>query len=256
MIKRLPLLILVVFLASCSAEMKIARTFVKEPPDINILLTPPDYLYKYTLKPDSVALLTNEVDDSVFLTEYVNSFMDELRNLNFSVYLKGTAEEYLKEKDQVYEVNMAQIQLDEYFYPVVDSADFWDTLYISEIPLNAVDYSSWFEMKKMGREKGIVLFASYRLEDGFEGGFFNEPWTGSVRYRYKIDSLTSLEVQQAGAALGKMYARYLYDFFLNQYIRFNMPGLAEPYYYYHYNRLRDIFIPVEENRFQVVDIEQ
>ena len=256
MIKRLPLLILVVFLASCSVEMKIARTFVKEPPGINILLTPPDYLYKYTQKPDSAALLIDDVDDSVFLEEYVNSFMDELRNLNFSVYLKGTAEEYLKGKDQVYEVNMAQIQLDEYFYPVVDSAAFWDTIYISEIPLCAVDYSSWFEMKKMGREKGIVLFASYMLGDGFEGSFFNEPWTSSVRYRYKIDSLTSFEVQQAGAAIGRRYARFLFDFFMNQYIRFNMPGQAEPYYYYHYNRLRDIFVPVEEDRFQVLSNEQ
>ena len=105
------------------------------------------------------------------------------------------------------------------------SLTFWDTTYYKTFNLEAVDFSTWYEVNKMNAEKPkkTILYSTYSMTDGFEGSFFNEPWSSNVKYRFKIDSLKVSDIYSLAGKLGQRHANYLYDFFLNQYIRFILP---------------------------------
>jgi hypothetical protein len=254
-------------------DKKIGKTFIESPPPIQILLFPPDDLFKYNHKGEDIAgfdsltaaqqdsaleassRFVGGVDDSAFLENYVNSFLGELRKLGFTVYLPEVADTLLKLQPQVYVLNMAQLQLDEYYYPFEDDIVFYETRYIKSFELNAVDFSVWYEISKMNsaNPKKTLLYATHSMTDGVDGSFFLEPFTDEVRYRYSIDSISVQDVQTMALNLGKRHASYLYDFFLNQYIAYHMPEGEIPYWYYHYNRYTRTLEPTEDDLFQILD---
>jgi hypothetical protein len=258
--------------SSCEVDRKIGKTFIETPPPIQILLFPPDALYKYNHKGEAIAgfdsmsssqqdsalfssgKFVRSINDSLFLENYVNSFLSELRKLGFTVYLPEVVDTLLKSQPQVYVLSMAQVQLDEYFYPYDDEAVFYDTRYIKTTELNAVDFSVWYEISKMNSSnpKKTVLYSTHTVTDGLDGSFFLDPFTDDVKYRYRIDSVTVGDVMLLGNNLGRKHASYLYDFFLNQYIAYHMPEGETPYWYYHYNRFSKRLEPLEESEFQIL----
>ena len=260
--------------SSCSIEKKIADGFVKNFPDINLQVFTPEYLYKYNHKGEEIpdfgsmrekqqdsALMASSkfiqyIDDSVFLDRYLNNFIDELRMLQFKVYIDASLDSLLSGKPQSYVVNLAQIQLDEYTYPVVDEEPTDDTVYRMKFDLNAVDGESWFELSKLNSPKAVktVLYSSFTANDGFQGNFLIDPFSDrGVRYHYKIDSLKVKDIYDMAAYMGQKNASYLFDYFMNQYVAYHMPEGVEIQNYYHYNRFRRSLEKVDEDRFDVLE---
>jgi len=264
--------ILAFLLASCTPEYKLAQEFHKSPPGINLLVIPPDFLYKYNHKgelingfdsmsetrQDSALFWSSDfiqyLSDSTFLEVYMNSFLDELRMLHFTVYLDTAVDSFLLQQPQSYMVNIAQLLVDEYIYPFEDEEYFYDTLFIKQFDLNAVDVSVWMELSKLNSSKGSqsVLYTSHMATDEVEGNFGMDPFGLRIQYRYRIDSLTLGGIYEMAGYLGKIHASYLYDFFLNQYIAYHLPHGYETNVYYHYNRFSRIFIPTEDERFELL----
>ena len=269
--------IILLFLASmlvtsCTVESKIGKTFIESPPPITILLFPPQNLYMYNHKGEDIqgfdsltpvqqdsalyadSKFIRQIDDSTFLTLYVNSFLTELRKLGFTVYLPEAVDSILKEQPQVYVLNMAQLQLDEYNYPFEDDIVLYETRYIKDLDLDAVDFSAWYEISKMNAEKPrkTVLYTTHTMTDGVDGDFFVDPLTENVKYRYRIDSLSIADIRDMASNLGKRHAGYLYDFFLNQYIAYHMPQGVAPYTYFHYNRYTKRLESTEDSGFEVL----
>jgi hypothetical protein len=267
------LYLLSLFLSSCSVDKKIGKDFLESPPPIQILLLPPNDLYKYNHKGEAIAgfdslgqaqqdsalffssRFIRNINDSAFLENYVNNFLGELRRLGFTVYLPDAVDSLLKEQPQVYVLNMAQLQLDEYLYPFDDEIVYYGTRYIKSLDLDAVDFSSWYEVSKMNttNPRKTVLYATHSMTDGVDGNFFLDAFTDEVKYRYQVDSVTLQDIQSMAVNLGRRHASYLFDFFLNQYIAYNMPAGEIPYWYYHYNRFDRRLEPAEEDRFQVLN---
>jgi hypothetical protein len=181
----------------------------------------------------------------------MNSFIDELRALGFKVFLDNSVDSFLKGKPQSYVVNISQVQLDEYNYPLVDSEPFDDTVITKRFYLNSVDASSWFELSKINtpNPKKTVLFSSFTASDGFEGNFVVNSFTNDIQYRYKIDTLKLKDIYELSSYSGKKHASYLFDFFMNQYIAYHMPQGLEPMYYLHYDRFHKTLSPTEDDRF-------
>ena len=265
-----PLLFLV---AACSQEYKLAKQFRAAPPEFHLLITPPAYLFKFNHKGEVIegfdtlssaqqdsALFASsdfiqQVDDSIYLENYINNFVDELRELGFTIHLgREAAAGVLDSIPQSYILQMAQVQIDEYFYPLEEQEYFFDTLFYKRFDLNALDFSSWFELSNWHRQNGAVtLYISQSVSDDFEGSFVMDPFQSGVKYKYSIDSLQVEEVYEIARYLGRIHGSYLYDFFLNQYILFHLPGNFMPQYYYHYNRFKDRFEPVDEERLEILD---
>jgi len=275
MLKNKPYLIFLLFLpillTSCLEERKIAGTFVRERPEINLLVFPTDLVYKYNHKGEMIpdfdqlsemaqdsALYASSsyiqhLSDSVILENYMNHFLDELRLLGFKVYLNDAIDSFMTGKPQSYVLNIAQLQLDEYNYPLEDKEEYEDTLYYKKFDLNAVDFSSWFELSKVNPEtkRTTLLYATFTSYDTFDGSFYVDPWTMDIRYRYRIDTLTTHDIYDMATYLGKKHAEYLYDFFMNQYIVYHLPKGEYPLYYYHYSRQRNAIFPTEDQGFEI-----
>jgi hypothetical protein len=261
-----------VLMASCSMEKKLGQTFVKSPPEIDLQLFTPDLLFKFNHKGEEIegfkdlsdsqqdsALYVNStflqfIDDSIYLEHYMNSFIDELRSLGFNVFLDHSVDSFLQGKPQSYIVNISQVQLDEYKFPVVDSEPVEDTVYTKTFHLNAVDASAWFELSKINSTKSqkTVLYSSFTASDGFNGNFLINSFTLDVQYRYKIDSLKVKDIYELSFYAGKRDASYLFDFFMNQYIAYHFPKGMEPQYYLHYDRFRQTFTPTEDEKLEVL----
>jgi hypothetical protein len=259
--------------AACSQEYKLAKQFRTEPPEFHLLVTPPSYLFKFNHKGEVIegfdsltevqqdsALFASshfiqQVDDSIFLEAYVNNFVDELRTLGFTIHLGSeAAAPVLDSIPQSYKLQMAQVQIDEYFYPVEEHEYLFDTLFYKRFDLNALDFSAWYELSNWHKKNGsITLYSTQSVSDDFEGNFVMDPFQSGVKYKYSIDSLLVDDVYEIGKYLGRVHGSYLYDFFLNQYILFHLPGNYRPQYYYHYNRFRDRFDPVQDERMEILD---
>jgi hypothetical protein len=259
-------------LAGCLPEQKLGNRFIEEKPAINIMVLPPDVVLKYNHKGEQIpqfdtltdaqqdsALWVNSqyiqmIDDSVVLEHYMNSFIGELRTLGFSVYLHSSLDSFMSDRPHSYLLNLAQMQLDEYFYPLEDEEAFDDTVYYKRFDLNAVDFSCWFELSKLnsGSLRKTLLFSSGSAYDDFSGTFMYDPWTGDVKYRYSIDTLQLGDLYDMATNLGKRHASYTFDYFLNLYIAKNLPEGAPMYNYYHYNRFRKTLNATEEDRFEIL----
>jgi len=258
-------------LSSCLPERKIANSLIQSPPGINLLVFTPEIVYKYNHKGETVpgfdsltdsqqdsALWADSryiqyVSDSAILDGYINSFISELRQLGFNVFLDSSVDSFLTGKPQSYVWNIAQIQLDEYLYPLEDEAPFQDTTYYKRFNLNAVDFSCWFELSKVNGEKSRknILYSSFTAYDNFEGEFYLDPWQMDMKYKYHIDTLQVKDIIDMASYLGKKHASYLYDYFLNQFIATRLPKGESMYYYYHYNRFRKTASPTEETGFEI-----
>ncbi|MEI7499477.1 MAG: hypothetical protein WCK84_03415 [Bacteroidota bacterium] len=259
-------------LQSCLPERKIANNFIESQHMLNLLVNPPDLVYKYNHKGEIIegfdslssdqqdsALWVNsqfvqQLNDSVLLETYMNQFINEMREFGFNVYLVDAIDSFMTGKPQSYILDIPQIQVDEYFYPLLDEDEYMDSTYYKKFELNAVDFSCWFELRKANTEnaKKMVLYSSHTAYDSFNGRFFNDPFSSTVRYKYTIDSLKTNDVYEMATYLGKKHAGYLYDYFMNQYIAKNLPEGMRMMDYYHYNRNKKSFSSAYDDRFEIL----
>ena len=258
---------------SCSPERKLAKQFITVPPTIDLQLFTPQNLFKFNHKGEEIegfSLLTNTqqdsalsvrskfvqfIVDSTFIENYINSFIDELRALGFKVYLDNSVDSLLQRQPQSYIVNMSQVQLDEYGFPLEDSEPYGDSILYQSFQLNGVDLSSWFELSKINakKPKKTVLYSSFTASDGFDGHYVMNGLTLDVKYKYKIDSLKINDIYNLAIYSGKKNAGYLFDYFMNQYIAHTLPEDMEPRSWLHYNRLEKTISPTENEMFEVLD---
>ena len=268
----LPGLLLLMVLPSCIMEKRLGKEFLAQAPQFCIQLSPPQNFYKFNHKGETIpgfdsltgprqdsALYAGSqfiryVDDSTFLDKYVNSYIDQLREIGFRVFVGGGADTILQKEPQAYVVNMSQLQLDEYFDPFQDSQQVGDTMFYRTFQLNAVDASSWFELSKYGAYKPVktVLYSSFTASDAFSGNFVMNNVTMNLKYRYKIDSLKVVDLYELASYSGRRNANYLFDYFMNQYIAYNMPKGMEILGYLHYVPSTKSFVFTDEEKLEVL----
>jgi len=259
---------------SCSPERELAKTYIDDIQQTEIMVLVPDFIFKTSLKQyevegaermddyalDSIllnrSLFLKHLSDSSFLEVFTKGYIEELEKLNYSVYKSGEMDSFLSVKNPDFIINIAQIELEEYVLPIRDEELVYEYLFYKEIDLNAVSISSWFELTRMNTDEDLdkeVLFASHYILDDFEGDFKFYPFTGEIKYAYKIDSLLINDIYGLAGFLGKKYAGYTNDYLMNTYVYKNLPDKIKPKYYFHYRRDKNAFIPVEDDRFILMD---
>jgi len=269
----LPGLLLLMVFPSCTIEKKLGKDFLKQAPQFCIQLQPPQNIFKYSHKGEIIpgfdsltgpqqdsALYASSrfiqyVDDSTFLDKYVNSFIDQLREIGFRVFIDGNnVDTILRKEPQAYVLNMSQLQLDEYFDPFEDSQQVGDTIFYKTFELNAVDASSWLELSKYNAFKPVktVLYSSFTASDAFTGNFVLNNFTQNLKYRYKIDSLRMADLYELASYSGRRNANYFFDYFMNQYIAYNMPKGMEILGYLHYVPSTKTFVFTDDEKLEVL----
>lgn len=270
------ILIAMIFaMLACSVEKKIAKEFINNDSTRSVLVMPPEYLYKTSLKVEDIenaeeldewvldsllyeqSIFLKYIIDSVFLDDYHQTYRTELERLGFNVFGEDSLISFLSGKPDSYIFNLAQIELEEYILPIVEKEVFDDYLYYQVFHLNAVNINSWIEVNKINvEEKNELFFSSLYLTDELEGNFKYNYLTGVVKSDIQVDTLLLDEVYQLSELAGKLYANYTFDYLMNLYIdkRMEEEGRFRTDTYYHFNRNYRYLMPAEDDqRFILMD---
>lgn len=127
------------------------------------------------------------VNDSVFLSVFINSLKRELQEYGFRVYLEKDLDTFLTLKDTAYVFSLAQLEVEEDTDPVVEEDIFDDTVtYFKKFVLDVVRINTWFELSRLNAEEGKprVLFSSFFVQDQLKGRFWRHPLILDVKYKY------------------------------------------------------------------------
>lgn len=262
------LILLAITTVSCTIEQKMARHYVRNVEKPSLMYISPDFIFKTNTRPgiiqddasldqfekDSILFFKSEylqfLEDSILLNRFNRAYISELKAYGIEVFKEDQMDAFLALEDTSYIVNIAQLELEEYIIPIRDEEYFDGVVYYREIDLDAVGLNSWFEISTMNDDEDpVVLFASHYVVDDYDGTFRYYPFTGEISHSYAIDSISIDDVYELVSFLGRKYAGYTFDFIMNVYIYSNVPDDVNLKLYYHYDRRKGSFIPVDDDRF-------
>ncbi len=268
----IPLLVLP-FLFSCSVERKLAREFLGSTENVSVLVFPPNFLYKANLKAyevpnakslknetlDSIlynkSLFVQYVSDSVFLENYVNSFITELRNRHLNVFLPADSDLFFNFDGEKFVVDLAQVLLEEDVEDVHDKSVDLLYYYGSDLLLNRIKLNAWFEISGVNESnpKKQVAFSEVTLTDILEGRLKFFPYLAEFKFVFTIDTIETQRIYEMAAKSGEHFAGYLSDYMMNRYIDHRIaPGrIRESYLRYDAN-IRKIK-PANDQRFTILE---
>lgn len=259
-------------LAACSPERQLARNYVKHHSGNGIMIIPLYELYKDNLtvaydtnvkyspeQLDSIAweqsCFIKNVSDSVFLTTFTNSLIEELTATGYDVYVDGGLDVFLALPDPKWIVQVAQLQLDENHRN--DSRDLYSLEsgepYSQGFRVNQVSMSSWFEVSRANTGNKQVLFLEGYVQDDFHMGIDFDLMEGSIGLLDNRDSIQMDDVYKMADESGQKHGEFLFDYFMNDYIRENLPPGIVNREYFHYNRQTKKLKRGLQERFDVVN---
>lgn len=267
-------IILLFAIASCSPEKKLAQKFASSTNSKNILVLSPDYIYKVNLKTylldsleikdddnkDSLLLVhskyLSKLNDSVFVANYLFGYKKGLSSFGFKIFDEEQIEDFLTIDSNSFQVNIAQIELEETLYTYRNEMMIYDAHYYHDHNLNAVYVNSWFEIFDLNAENTMpqIYFATDMITDMAEGTFDYDIFSNKVRYMYNLDSLELDVLYDFAYRLGTEYAAYTFDILLNTELNSKLdPSVRsskywrfDPIYHYFYPATDDKFIPLDK----------
>lgn len=238
-------------LSACSPERILARKYLENHANNAIMIVPAYDLYKDNLVLDydtTIKYTPSQLDsmawaqstfvrflsDSIFLTNFTNSFIDGLNRYGYDVYIENDADVFLGLPDPKWMINLAQIQLTEEYTYEYRTAYYMEDYYTIKFRKNKVNLSTWLEASKANSENMDVLYLEGYLEDRIVN-----PLDLGLLFSYNLaperDSISLRNVYTMASQSGSKHAELLFDYFMNDYIRKNLPADAIPTRLYHYN---------------------
>ena len=240
-------------LSSCSMERQLALQFVEtESKSTPVMLVPPPLLHMYNNKPvhfysnqssldiDSLAFYQSDflqyISDSIFLENYMNSFIEDSRKFGFKVFLPNELEEFINIKELAYIMRIPQMELveDTISWEIEEQVNFMKSSRI--IPINSIGLSTWFEISEKDSASYHIYFDEQIITDETYGDFRQELWSLDIKYDYTVFKLEQEDIYQFASDLGSLHASYFFDLILNTYIWNHIPEDKKGHYIYlHYN---------------------
>lgn len=260
-------------MVACNPEKKLAMDFASKTNQKNILILSPDFVFKTSLKTylldsldydrndnkDSILLVhskyLNDFNDSLFLVNYVLGYAKSLTKFGFKVYNQNQAEEFLSIDSNTYQINIAQIEVEETLYTYRDDMNFYDQYYYHDHHLNAIYVNSWFEFSNTDEvvDKQQIFFTTDIITDLPDGNFDYDIFSGKIRYMYNIDSLELNSLYDFAYRIGSEYAKYTFDLLLNEDLNKRVPAGERSNIYWRYNPVQRQFFPATDDRFILLD---
>jgi hypothetical protein len=270
----LPFAFILLLLAACSPERKLANDYVKQHNGNGVMIIPLyelikdnrsinfDTAVKYTPEQfDSIAweqsCFIKHVSDSVFLTTFTNSMIDKLTTDGYDVYVDAGSDVFLSLPDPKWVIQIAQLQLDEEYtidYLERYSAETGEPLNEGVgYRVNQVSLSSWIEASRANTGIRQVLYLNAYMEDYVKHGVKFDMMEDSVGLYTNRDSIQMDDVYKMAFDLGQKHAELLFDYFLNDYIRTNMPSGIIKREYFRFDRKSKSVKKGLKERFEVVN---
>lgn len=268
------LLFILFFAASCNLERQLAKQYVADT-RMKALILPVDFIYKSNLKTDYVDSLgikeearrekilweqsdfIKKINDSLFIANFVFGLETELKRFGVDVYRANQMEQFMEQDGLTFQVNIAQIEMEESFVQTRDATEVYEMYYYHDHYLNAVSVHSWFEIVTFDEAAAghPVLFATDVITDQVDGEFRFDVFSEKVQYMYNTDSLTLSKIYNFAFDLGRAYGAYTYDYLMNRSIKKELPKDYRSEKYWRYDPYRGTFFEAEDDRFIPLDSE-
>jgi len=266
------LVLLAAIILSCSAERNLARQYVKGHKGEGILLAPLNFLYKDNpgayidvsrypgrAQQDSVAYFNSNyvqyISDSILLTCFTNSMIDRFVALGYEVTLEESADVFLNSDNPKWIIQLSQLQLEENFTPrYIYGYDDEDEEYYQQYRQNSITINSWLEVNHLNTENARkqLLYLSGYIEDFPDQNVSLSYYDGLFYFNDARDTISMNDIYKMAVSSGKKHAELLFDYFMNDYIRTNLPkstaNRKEMHYNYKLNKIEAGLI----ERFDVV----
>jgi len=264
----------VVILASCSAEWKLANRYAQESDKVSLMYLSADNLFADYLPTwpiedyDSLdeygqdsarlanSLIIKQINQNDFFATFNESFVKELRRYGVQVFTEAQMEAFQLVEGEQWMVNLAQVEIEETIMSYHDEEVLNGMLYTYDFPVNQVTFSSWFEFSPLNipeNKSQKVLFASYNVTDKYQGYFTQNFLTGEVGYFLDIDTLDMTAFKNNVSFLGRLYAGYTFDYLMNHYLKKQIPDGNRSGKYLRYDPYRRLLFSTENDRFEPLD---
>ena len=275
-ISKIVLLVLVsLSFFSCSSHRDIAYDFVKNSKGVSVAFYVPKELQKTNLRNDfdqeselfdgldeeqiqdsidSRVKILNKIDDDIFLDVMIASFEETL--LDYDVKLEYWETENTKPDSLHWVVDMSQMEIQELvLYQYASCGDYGN---YEIVPFTRINVAAWFEL--INDEESSVVFSEQNYDDYISDCYYRADSANNVLVNVEYHSVDIEGFYDFAVMLGKLYAGYCYDFFMNEYVRKEMIKKDEEYYenymymrydpyeYYIYSAYDDRFIKLESGR--------
>ncbi len=224
-------------MSSCSSQKKFAYDFVNKSKGAEVAFYVTDELKKTNLRndcnPESIDLVVldedelqdtinsrlkilNKIDDEIFLNVLIASFEETLKDYNLD--LKYWENENTTPDSLHWVVDLSHIEIQELVNHQLSNCGVEGNYEF--IPTTTVNVAAWFEL--LNDNNSSFLFTEQNYDE-----YINDCY-------YSLDSLNNLvvnvDLQQISidgfydfaVMLGKLYAGYSFDYFMNQYVKKEM----------------------------------
>ena len=253
-----------VFFSSCSLERRLARDFVDQQQRPAVILKKPPQFYLVSYKEttqDTAGLQKWQVDSIRYheseIVQHVNpdsaqdfffsAFKNQLEQLNFRVF-QGNEIARLLSNDTARPLVMRfpQMELEEFTKPYAHEEFLRGKKYYKNFDLDAVNLNSWLQLSRRGAEGAEFYFISDSITDVVDGQFYISEKTGKVKFRYKYYDVKTEDIYRFMQDMGRNYAQYVFDHYLNRFVDANRNSSARREFLYHYNPAEDSFMLIRQ----------
>lgn len=274
--KLIPLVLFIfpvfILVTSCVPEYQLARQFVDNRPEADILIIPPAQLLKTNLNADLLendtllaefekdsilfarSIFLKNISDSIFFERYINNLILELDRLGFRTYLNSFPQDMAYDTNfNSFVFNLAQIELEEKVDTYRDTEQYNGLTYYKDLTLNSLTLHVWYELSRQNASDIKILYDSQTAMDQSYGYFEQNIFTGEVSYTENIAKLSLEDIYDFASVMAHQHAQYLFDFFLNNHIRRNFPDNKKRRFLLHYEPSNDSFWSVEDEGFKLIE---
>ena len=257
--------------ASCSVQTNLAYDFVWKTKGAEVAFYIPKELTKINIRKDcqgkfldSIApedindtinartIIVNKIDEEKFFNVMISSFESTLNDYNLK--LSYWENENTKPDSLHWVVDLSHIEVIEFMEYIMadcgyDSYEF--------IPSTSVNVDSWFDLINSDNPTGTLLYTERSFVEYVEDCNYYYDTLNNVVVSADVQRLTIDGFYDFAVMLGKLYAGYSYDYFMNDYVKKEMMRRGkeysedkymryDPYESYIYHTRRDKLIRVEE----------
>lgn len=263
--------VICLFFASCSTPIGFAYDFVRKSNGAEVAFYVPYQLDKINIRKDcqgsfldSIApedindtinartKIVNKIDDEVFFNIMISSFESTLKDYNLK--LSYWENENTKPDSLHWVVDLSHIEVIEFIEYILAHCGYESNYEF--FPSTSVNVDSWFELINNDKPSGTLLYTEQSYVEYVEDCGYYQDSLNNVIASADIQRLTIDGFYDFAVMLGKLYAGYSYDYFMNEYVRREMMRRGkeyseekymryDPYESYIYHTRRDKLIPIE-----------
>ncbi len=250
---------------ACITPKQLAKKFVLEKILPNVLFfSDPNILTDFyradidTAKsayymPEKISYMLNDTNLRLIKQLYDSTFIEETLKYGFCLFGKDSVSQFfLAEAEQKWKLSIVQISFEEHRIMYEDKIRFMDYSVVFDTIVSEFQLNTWYELTPVNDDSlftPFLLFASVNVYDIIRGRFQYNWKTRMYEYNYDLFEVTIDDIFNLSATAAIMHSNFLFDFFLNRYVYYNIKKPQKIKIYYSYDRFSKKIVPARNNRF-------